>query len=1752
MTATETALANSVEESESSPLASFLGGGFLRRGPSGLWSVLFTVLFAALGLLSEWFRPATWDIPALSLQTAFLQLVLVVFAFTWWPRLILLSIAIRLLFLLLAEQSLGQSGLLALSDLLTALGGACFARFLLSYWRIGEYRRLFATLLSCAFVGPLVGVAVISLARGLSPDLPAFNPGVQIAYLSWLLGALVLAPFPLAWAQSCQAEWRAAVLSRRAEALILAIITPLLAAMLGFIMPSYGLELGALLLLPLLYSAARFDFAGAAYACSMGLLLLLGVTSFIAAGSPDTLLRVQLLSGLIASVTLFVAGYLEMQKRASRKLLGLHDSTTELVASFEVVYDSEGRPGDLRFLDVNPAFTLITGYPKELAIGALATQLYETDSPPHMAELVQMMQDGKPISFETFLPKAKRHLKATAFPTDRRNRFCIVATDVTQLRERELESTRANRMYSVLSQINQSIVRSHSRTDLLNCVCKAFVESGVVSLCYAVWRNTPHAPTSLLALSGSPESLPRELERAPGFRAESQLGEISIAEDRTIICTNFALDPIARAWGELAVSFGLHTAAAFPLRLKADCLGAVVLFSKQEGALSTKELSLFNSAAQDISHALENLQLEALRAQALEALEISEQRFRSQFEKSPVAYVALDSKGLITDANPSWTSLVVQMPGDAIGNALMDYIRPLFRRHFTDAYASLVLAGGDRSLELELDAYDGSVRSVIFSLRVEVSAQNEFKGAHCIVFNITDRKRYEDAVRVSEQRLTQAFEIANDGIWELNLLDRSLYLSKRFYAMLGVDSVLHALEFVGWRDLVHSDDLKAFDSIFARFSTNETNEISLEFRLRGARHRWLWVLIRGRIVEQSREGQPLRVLGTISDITERRNAEEGLRETALKYRSYIDESPMAICLLAGDGLLLEANPSFRLLFTLPESDWDSLTLLDLLDPISHEAYQSFVDVSAKEGRASAELRGRRRKGGLLFLTLQAVQIASGRHLVFCVDSTARRRAEQALQARESMLESILSTALDGFWILDSNGTLIEVNDTYCRTSDYSQKELLQMRVGDLEALESASALQQHLARIRRSGSDRWETAHRRKDGTLIDVEISATFLPIEDGRFVVFIQNITDRKKAESALRQSQRQLSLIIEGSALAAWDWDLGRGEIYFNSNWGKMLGHSEADCSIRQQSWIDLIHPKDRPQVALAFNEHLEGKSVYFDCEYRVRNHDGHWSWIIDRGQVIIRDSAGKPLRATGTQRDVTARKIAEDRVRQQAALLNQTRDIIIAADTDGVVLLCNRSAEDAFACEPGCLEGSLLSDLFTEADPQINEAWLARVLAEGSWLGELSFGPGSHQDKIWDTRWSVVSSSGGGANSLLIVATDVSEKRMLESRFLRSQRMESLGAIATGVAHDLNNIFLPISLAANMLRGAESLEQRASLHLMIDQSAQRGAEVVSQLLTFGRGLDGRRIEMQPALLIQEVRRIMIETFPKNLSTDCRVADDLWTINADPTQIHQVLLNLCVNARDSMPAGGVLTLVAENMFFDEYYAAMNPEAEQGPYIALQVSDTGCGIAPEHLERIFDPFFTTKEPGMGTGLGLSTVHGIVRGNGGFVQVRSKLGQGSTFMIYLPAIPSVVEVDESNISEEIPDGNGETILVVDDEDAVRQSLKHLLESSGYRCLSACDGKQGLVCYVQSREKLRAIITDVMMPVMDGTELIKAVRRISTEIPILAMSGLPEKEPTSSDGLANRFLPKPFVSSQLLRELHQLLKSSLPTNDAHS
>jgi CheY-like chemotaxis protein len=374
------------------------------------------------------------------------------------------------------------------------------------------------------------------------------------------------------------------------------------------------------------------------------------------------------------------------------------------------------------------------------------------------------------------------------------------------------------------------------------------------------------------------------------------------------------------------------------------------------------------------------------------------------------------------------------------------------------------------------------------------------------------------------------------------------------------------------------------------------------------------------------------------------------------------------------------------------------------------------------------------------------------------------------------------------------------------------------------------------------------------------------------------------------------------------------------------------------------------------------------------------------------------------------------------------------------------------------------------------------------------------------------------------------------------------MESVGTLASGIAHDLNNILSPITMAVEMMQLEDLNSDMARWTAMIRENAQRGADLVKQVLTFARGMDGERVSVQVKHIIKELIKVLGETLPKNIQLKFDVAPELRPVTADPTQIHQVLMNVCINARDAMPSGGTLRITAENIEIDENYAQINPDAKPGAYILIVIEDTGIGMKPEVMSRIFDPFYTTKEVGKGTGLGLSTTHTIVKSHGGFLNVYSEPRKGSRFSIYLPALRTESDAAVDVTASKYPKGNGEVILVVDDEDNVREITQATLEKFGYRVLTATDGADAIGVYAQHNDEIAAVLTDMAMPFLDGPGAIRAIRRASPEIKVVAMSGLLNAEQTAELESLNVsfFLTKPFTAEKLLTTLARILQDNYP------
>jgi two-component system, cell cycle sensor histidine kinase and response regulator CckA len=409
----------------------------------------------------------------------------------------------------------------------------------------------------------------------------------------------------------------------------------------------------------------------------------------------------------------------------------------------------------------------------------------------------------------------------------------------------------------------------------------------------------------------------------------------------------------------------------------------------------------------------------------------------------------------------------------------------------------------------------------------------------------------------------------------------------------------------------------------------------------------------------------------------------------------------------------------------------------------------------------------------------------------------------------------------------------------------------------------------------------------------------------------------------------------------------------------------------------------------------------------------------------------------------------------------------------------------------------------------------------------------------------SRRSLMLDDAGQPKSILIVDTDITEKKQLESQFLRAQRLESLGMLAGGIAHDLNNVLTPIIGIAQLLpiKLPHLDDQTQHLLQLIDNSAHRGADLVKQILSFTRGIEGKPTNTQISHLLADIQKIIRQTFPKNIEFLIDLPSDLWLIPADTTMLHQVFMNLCVNARDAMPNGGVLSITAENIVIDDNYARMNLDAHQGSYVLVTITDTGLGIPPEIVDRIFDPFFTTKEIGKGTGLGLSTVMGIVNSHHGFLNVYSEVSKGTRFKVHLPSTDAI---EQKASDKTIPFGHGELILVVDDEVAVQEITQATLEAHGYKTIIASDGIEAIALYAEQKQNISVVLLDMMMPSLDSVTIIRTLFKLNAHIQIIAMSGLSTNESITrmNNAGVKSFLAKPFTAPELLNLLAPLCNNN--------
>jgi PAS domain S-box-containing protein len=636
------------------------------------------------------------------------------------------------------------------------------------------------------------------------------------------------------------------------------------------------------------------------------------------------------------------------------------------------------------------------------------------------------------------------------------------------------------------------------------------------------------------------------------------------------------------------------------------------------------------------------------------------------------------------------------------------------------------------------------------------------------------------------------------------------------------------------------------------------------------------------------------------------------------------------------------------------------------------------------------------------------------------------------------------------------------------------------------------------------------------------------------------IDSIGDRSE-EDVPGQNYALYHLLVEHSSDLISRHTLGGTFLFASPACVSLLGYSPEELVDRNA--YDFIHPEDHSYIRKIHLAALSVPGTHW-ATYRFQRKTGDYIWFESTAQIIRHPETDAPQEIVAVSRDCTERKNADEQLREQAALLDQTQDAIIVRDLEDRIVFWNRGAERLYGVESRVAMGSNIYRLLTQKELNCSFGEASKALADhGEWVGELHQATTAGREIIVESRCRLMRDVSGQPKGVLMVNTNVTDKKRLELQFLRKQRLESIGRLASGIAHNLGNVLSPILIAIHLLQQKCFDTESQEWLEVLRTNAEHGGRMITQLLSFARGVESGRVPIRIDYLIRELSDVLVNTFPKSIEIKTAIPNGLWSIMGDATHLHQVLMNLCVNARDAMQKGGRLCLEARNVVVDETYARMHPEATPGRYLMIEVSDTGVGIPAEIIDRIFDPFFTTKRGENATGLGLSTVLGIVKGHKGFIDVSSETGKGTTFRVHLPALSDPVDEVASFGTDDLSLGQGELVLVADDEAAIREITKETLETSGYHVILANDAAEVIALCAENRSQIRVVLLDMDLADLDGPSVVRILKKLAPQIRIIVTGGHIHHQLRTTNNGADiaRVLLKPYTAERLLKTLAQVL-----------
>jgi two-component system, cell cycle sensor histidine kinase and response regulator CckA len=1136
------------------------------------------------------------------------------------------------------------------------------------------------------------------------------------------------------------------------------------------------------------------------------------------------------------------------------------------------------------------------------------------------------------------------------------------------------------------------------------------------------------------------------------------------------------------------------------------------------------------------------MQNQELRRVQLE-IEESHKEYRDLYDFAPVGYLTLTDKGMVSGLNLAAAEFLGIERKTHINTGFSRYIQSEFQDTFYHHLQKVRESSRKQTCELGLKKNDGTMFYVQLN-----SISTETKGQRVIastLSDITERKRMEESLRLTNDRLNLAQTEAKAGVWDWDILTGHIVWSDQIFDLFGLDPAKAPASFDAWRSALHPEDVEVA-GLRIENALKDKTVLNSDYRivLPDGQIRWINAVGKG---DYAKDGSAIRMIGVCIDITDRKKAEEALRESEERYRIAIEGSIDGVTLVKND-LHVYVNQSFLDMFGYRSAnEIVGKPRSDTIHPDDRERVAIYASArqNGEDAPTRYEFKGIRKDGTPIDVEVSANLIyyrGEKASLAYLRDITDRKKTEDMLRESQRFLEETQKIARLGGWKANPHTDYLEwtkgVYDIIESPYDY--------RPGLTEGLkfyspESVPLIQAGVTKCLATGEPfAIECEALTTTGKKLWVEVRGLAPVIEGTRSFVMgtFQDITDRKRAE----EINSRLAAIVQSSADAIIGTDLGGIVTSWNKGAEDIYGYAESEIIGKLISILAPLDLQDEvPKILtkVRLGERIENRET---VRRRKDGHDIHVSLTISP----ILDTEGRIVAASTIVRDITDRKQAEEALRESEQRLRTLMDAapvaITLADMEGNRKYINRKHYELF--------GYTLEEI-----PTLSE-WRKRAYPDPAYREKVpNFFTGCKEGKEFapfeatitckdGSQRHVIGSAAAASNMALLILNDITERKNLESELQQSQKMEAIGHLAGGVAHDFNNILTAIIGFGSLIEMDVNADNPHRPYIEeILRAAERAARLTDSLLAYSRKQFIQPVPLNLNDSIEYQRKLLGRLIGEDIRVITKLSMDPLVIVADPGQVDQVVMNIVTNARDAMPKGGTITIATMLTEMDDVFIASQGYGTPGAHALITISDTGTGMDEGTLQKIFNPFFTTKEVGKGTGLGLSVVYGIVKQNNGYIDVESQPGKGTTFLIYFPVVALESPSEERRTSELI-EGH-ETILVCEDEEAVRLLTRTVLERAGYTVLEAPDGAAALRIFQENIKVIDLVILDVVMPGMNGKEVYDSIKRLRPEQKVLFNSGYTDDIVATKGILEDKlaFISKPLRPVDFLNEVRRVLDS---------